>query len=52
MFPVNFILRSLSGAPLTWAMVCAFFFPEDGVGLVPKRGCLPYASTLRIPQMI
>jgi hypothetical protein len=28
------------------------FFPEGGVGLVPKRGCLLYVSILRIPQMI
>jgi hypothetical protein len=26
---------------------CNFFFPEGGVGLVPKHGCI-----LRIPQMI
>jgi hypothetical protein len=29
-----------------------FFFLEDGVGLVPKCGCLLNVSILRIPQMI
>jgi hypothetical protein len=29
-----------------------FFFSEDGVGLVPKRGSILYVSILRIPQMI